>query len=93
MTTDISQERMEGTVLWFNPSLGYGFINPDNPTKDQQQVFVHFNQIHMEGFKKLQKNERVQFTLFDSDGRDQAHNVVPLSVPEITTDSEPTTTE
>ena len=77
-TADMQPERLEGTVFWFNPSLGYGFIFPDEPTKDQQQVFVHYNQIQMEGFKKLHKNERVEFTLIDAEGKDQAQNVVPL---------------
>ncbi len=94
MTTETSPERIEGKVFWFNPSLGYGFILPDNPAVDQQQFFVHYNQIQMKGFKKLQKNERVQFTPVNEDGKDQAHNVVPLSIPETTdTDSEPITTE
>ena len=71
-------EKITGTVKWFNPTLGYGFILPDEPTKENQEVFVHFNAIQMEGYKKLKKSERVRFILVNNDGSDQAQDVERL---------------
>ncbi|MFC4276775.1 MULTISPECIES: cold-shock protein [Alcaligenaceae] len=47
-----------GIVKWFNAEKGYGFIVPDDGSKD---LFVHFSEIRTEGFKTLQENQRVSF--------------------------------
>jgi CspA family cold shock protein len=47
-----------GTVKWFNDSKGYGFITPDEGSKD---VFVHFSNIAGDGFKSLSEGARVEF--------------------------------
>ena len=47
-----------GTVKWFNDEKGYGFIAPDDGTKD---VFVHFSNIAGEGFKTLSEGARVEY--------------------------------
>jgi CspA family cold shock protein len=47
-----------GTVKWFNDSKGYGFITPDEGSKD---LFVHFSNISGEGFKTLVEGARVEF--------------------------------
>ena len=47
-----------GTVKWFNDSKGYGFITPDEGTKD---VFVHHSSIAGEGYKSLAEGARVTF--------------------------------
>ena len=52
-----------GSVRWFNKSKGYGFIQPDDGSRD---VFVHFSAIQTEGFKTLQEGEKVQFEIVDS---------------------------
>src|SRR5579862_7712099 len=49
----------EGTVKWFNPDKGYGFIAPDDGTAD---VFVHHSAIQADGFRSLQENQRVAYT-------------------------------
>ena len=47
-----------GTVIWFNNSKGYGFVTPDNGDQD---VFVHFSAIEMEGYKTLKEGQKVEF--------------------------------
>src|SRR5918999_371137 len=47
-----------GTVKWFNDSKGYGFITPEEGTKD---LFVHHSNIAGEGFKTLAEGTRVEF--------------------------------
>ena len=47
-----------GTVKWFNDSKGYGFITPDEGSKD---LFVHHSNIAGEGFKSLAEGARVSF--------------------------------
>jgi CspA family cold shock protein len=47
-----------GIVKWFNDAKGYGFITPDEGTKD---VFVHHSSITGDGFKSLPEGARVQF--------------------------------
>ena len=49
---------MAGTVKWFNDSKGYGFITPDEGSKD---LFVHFSNIAGDGFKSLSEGSRVEF--------------------------------
>ncbi len=47
-----------GTVKWFNEAKGYGFIAPEDGSRD---VFVHYSAIDGKGFKTLVEGERVQF--------------------------------
>ncbi|MDA3935412.1 MAG: cold-shock protein [Actinomycetota bacterium] len=47
----------EGTVKWFNPDKGYGFITPE----DGEDVFVHFSEIQGDGFKTLDEGQAVSF--------------------------------
>ena len=50
----------QGTVKWFNEDKGFGFIAPDEGSKD---VFVHFSEISGSGFRTLSENQRVQFDI------------------------------
>jgi len=47
-----------GTVKWFNPTKGYGFIQPDDGSKD---VFVHISAVERSGIGTLQEGQKVSF--------------------------------
>jgi CspA family cold shock protein len=47
-----------GTVKWFNDAKGYGFIRPEDGTKD---LFVHFTNVTGDGYRSLAEGDRVQF--------------------------------
>ena len=65
----------EGTVKWFNPEKGYGFISQ----YDGEDLFVHFSEIKMDGFKTLDKGQAVSFDVTTGqNGKLQASNVVRL---------------
>ena len=49
-----------GTVKWFNADKGFGFIAPDDGSGD---VFAHFSAISSSGFRSLEENQRVSFTV------------------------------
>lgn len=49
-----------GTVKWFNPEKGYGFIQPDDGSKD---VFVHISAVEQAGMRSLNEGQKVSFEL------------------------------
>ena len=61
-----------GRIKWFNDSKGYVFI--EQP-EGQEDVFVHFSAINMEGFKTLSEGQEVEFELRQTDKGLQAANV------------------
>ena len=62
----------EGTVKWFNDSKGYGFIAPDEGSKD---LFVHHSSIVGDGYKSLAEGARVQFEPREGEKGPEATNV------------------
>ena len=64
----------QGTVKWFNPEKGYGFIKRD----DGEDVFVHYSAIAGEGFRSLEEGQRVVFEITDGKKGPQAANVVKV---------------
>ncbi len=62
-----------GTVKWFNASKGFGFIAPEDGTKD---VFVHISALERAGLTKLDDGQAVTFELeADQNGRSSASNL------------------
>src|SRR5512138_3054626 len=68
-------ERFVGTVKWFNATKGYGFIGRDGG----EDVFVHFTAIQSDGYRKLEAEQKVEFSVEEGPKGLQAANVVPLS--------------
>ena len=62
---------MDGKVLWFNATKGYGFIEAE----DGQKVFAHFSQINSDGYKTLDENEEVTFEIVETEKGLQANNI------------------
>ncbi len=63
-----------GTVKWFNATKGFGFVSPEDGSKD---VFVHISAVQRAGLQTLREGQRVQYDLTPGrDGRTAAENLV-----------------
>jgi len=62
----------KGKVKWFNDQKGYGFITPDDGSKD---LFVHFSSIQGDGFKSLAENQAVEYDVEQTEKGPKAANV------------------
>ena len=62
----------KGTVKWFNPTKGYGFIKPSNGDKD---VFVHISAVQRAGLNALNEGQVVEFELVSNRGKTSAENL------------------
>ncbi|ARC53454.1 transcription antiterminator/RNA stability regulator CspE [Candidatus Riesia pediculischaeffi] len=67
--------KMKGSVKWFNEAKGFGFISPEDGSKD---VFVHFTSIQSEGFKTLTEGQKVEFEVSNGEKGPSAVNVVAV---------------
>ena len=63
---------LRGTVLWFDAGRGYGFLKRADGEPD---VFVHFSGIAASGYRELQPDQRVEFTIVAGDKGPMATNV------------------
>ncbi len=61
-----------GTVKWFNPTKGYGFIEPDDGGKD---VFVHVSAVEQAGLRGLDENQKVSYEVVENRGKEAAGNL------------------
>lgn len=68
------EERLTGTVKWFNARKGYGFIGRDGG----EDVFVHFSAINMDGYRRLDEGQSVEFSIEEGPKGVQAAEVVPI---------------
>ncbi len=71
----ILKSKIKGNVKWFNESKGFGFITPEDGSKD---VFVHFSAIQTNGFKTLAEGQRVEFEITNGAKGPSAANVIAL---------------
>src|SRR5262245_12079730 len=62
----------KGTVKWFNPTKGYGFIKPNGGDKD---VFVHISAVERAGLTTLNENQVVEYDLVENRGKASAENL------------------
>jgi CspA family cold shock protein len=63
---------VQGTVKWFSAEKGYGFISQEGG----EDVFVHFSDIAMEGYKTLEEGTMVEFEVVESERGRKAANVI-----------------
>ncbi|HHL71034.1 MAG TPA: cold-shock protein [Bacteroidetes bacterium] len=65
------EERITGTVKWFNGPKGYGFIMRDG----QDDIFVHYTSIRGKGYRTLEEGQKVEFSIGETDKGLQAQDV------------------
>jgi cold shock protein len=65
----------KGTVKWFNPDKGFGFIAPEDGSAD---IFVHHSAIDMGGYRTLEENQKVEYTASQGPKGPQADQVRAL---------------
>ncbi len=61
-----------GTVKWFNPTKGFGFIEPENGGND---VFVHISSVEKAGLRSLAEGQKVSFEIQENRGKQAAANI------------------
>ena len=67
-------DTIEGTVKWFDPRKGYGFIEREGG----DDIFCHFSVINVDGYKTLKDGQKVEFEIEANEKGERATNVTPL---------------
>ncbi len=67
----------QGTVKWFNPDKGFGFIAVDGDR--EKDVFVHWSAIQQDGYKSLEEGQKVEFEITQTDRGKQAEKVYVIT--------------
>ncbi|MDA9231048.1 cold-shock protein [Rickettsiales bacterium] len=65
-----------GTVKWFNPAKGYGFVQPDDGSKD---VFIHISNLEEKGLSDLQEDQKISYDTENNKGKISATNIELIS--------------
>jgi CspA family cold shock protein len=61
-----------GTVKWFNPNKGFGFIAPEGSDQD---IFVHITAVQQAGLDRLDEGDKVEFEIVEDRGKNKAENL------------------
>jgi cold shock protein len=69
---DQEQSMATGTVKWFNPTKGYGFIQPQDGGRD---VFVHISAVERAGLRTLNEGQQVEYEIESNRGKESAGNL------------------
>ncbi len=64
-----------GTVKWFNPTKGYGFVQPDGGGKD---VFIHISAVERAGLSTLNEGQKIEYELVSNRGKESGENIKVL---------------
>jgi CspA family cold shock protein len=72
----MSEERLTGTVKWFNDAKGFGFIARDGGGSD---VFVHYSALQSDGYRSLAEGQRVEFSITEGPKGPAAADVIKLA--------------
>lgn len=65
----------KGTVKWFNPTKGYGFIKPGGRDYGDKDVFVHISAVERAGLRTLGEGQPIEYELVTNRGRTSAENL------------------
>lgn len=61
-----------GKVKWFNPTKGYGFVEPEDGSKD---VFIHISEVQKAGLETLREDDRVEYEIENNRGKSAAVDI------------------
>jgi CspA family cold shock protein len=61
-----------GTVKWFNPTKGYGFVQPDDGGKD---VFLHISAVERAGLSTVNEGAKIEYEIVSDRGKQSAGNI------------------
>lgn len=69
-------EKLTGFCKWFDPRKGYGFLS----VEDHEDIFVHFSNIEMDGYKKLDQGDFVEFELIENSENEKGPEAINVKI-------------